>query len=141
MGDSIAERPDPAAGAGAPADDAAIKAHIEHLVRTALPNSPVYAFILGEDVRIASATRGRNRIISAPTSKSPYRGWRDPSNAVVEILGTASVREPSNLGLASTVTKDTSADMVSSQTQILPNMLVLRAKTVRIIGSGVRCCA
>jgi len=37
--------------------DEAIKSHIENLVRTNLPNSPIYNFLLS-DVRIASATKG-----------------------------------------------------------------------------------
>ncbi|KAI0016779.1 thioesterase family protein [Xylariomycetidae sp. FL0641] len=39
-------------------DDATIKAHIEDLVATTLPNSAIYQFLL-RDVRIAAATRGR----------------------------------------------------------------------------------
>ncbi|KAI0477606.1 thioesterase family protein [Xylariaceae sp. FL0804] len=56
MGDSIAESAAPAA---APSDET-IKAHIEHLIRTNLPNSPIYNFLLS-DVVIVSATRGRVR--------------------------------------------------------------------------------
>ncbi|KAI8635527.1 HotDog domain-containing protein [Xylariaceae sp. FL1651] len=37
--------------------DEVIKSHIEHLVRTNLPNSAIYNFLLS-DVRIAFATRG-----------------------------------------------------------------------------------
>ncbi|KAI1817277.1 HotDog domain-containing protein [Poronia punctata] len=40
--------------------DAERKAHIENLVRTNLPNSPIYAFLLSE-VRIISATKGKFR--------------------------------------------------------------------------------
>jgi acyl-coenzyme A thioesterase 13 len=51
MGDSI-ETPNQG--------DETIRAHIENLVRTNLPNSPIYNFLLS-DVRIASATRGTVR--------------------------------------------------------------------------------
>ncbi|KAI1503504.1 Thioesterase/thiol ester dehydrase-isomerase [Biscogniauxia marginata] len=37
--------------------DAVIKMHLEHLIATRLPNSPIYAFLLS-GVRVTSATRG-----------------------------------------------------------------------------------
>ncbi|GAP82831.2 putative thioesterase family protein [Rosellinia necatrix] len=77
MGDNIIDNKDDSAAAAtaaaAPPSDEVIKAHIEHLVRTNLPNSAIYAFLLS-DVRIASATRGRFRARLALTQRHVNSG-------------------------------------------------------------------